>query len=134
MVRVDRRLAPADHSITRTGRTCGSTVTLDLRCDGGRIEAMGYRTRACLLGMAATAVVAGNAPGHALADALAAGDLLRRLLQGLEVEFPSRWEELMLFEAARSLHARHDAILLPFDALAEVDGRSPPVRLRAEDD
>lgn len=122
-VRADRRLVPADASITRTSRTCGSSVTLDIRRDGGRILELGWRTRACTLGMASTAVVMRNAPGQSLAEVAQVAEALRRLLAGEDVSFPRPWQDLARFTAARSFPARHNSIMLPFEALIEA---SPP--------
>lgn len=96
-VRNDKRLVPADVSITRTSRTCGSSVTLDIRCDKHRILELGWRTRACTLGMASTAIVVRSVPGQCFAEVAQAADTLRRLLGGDDVSFPRQWEDLAKF-------------------------------------
>lgn len=123
-VRNDRRLVPADFSITRNSRTCGSSVTLDIRCDLDRILELGWRTRACTLGMASTAVVVRNAPGQDFAEVEKAAYTLRCFLKGGDVSFPRQWEDLAKFKVARSFTARHNSIMLPFEALAEASNGS----------
>lgn len=124
--RDDLRLADADVSVTRTSPICGSRLTLDLRCESGRIVALGHRARACTLGMAATAIVVAGAIGETLADVLTVGEALAQLLDGAEVGFPERWRELEIFAAARAFPMRRGSILLPFDALAEASSRLTP--------
>lgn len=118
-VRNDKRLASPKASVTRNSRTCGSSVTLDIQHDGDRILELGWRTRACTLGMASTAIVVRNALGLSFPDVAEAGGMLRRVLAGEDVSFPKRWENLASFTAARNFPSRHTSIMLPFEALAE---------------
>jgi len=116
-VRADKRLVPAEMSVTRTSRSCGSSVTLDIRRDRDTITALGWRTRACTLGMAATAIVIDQAQGRCFCDVAAVAERLRLLLAGGDEEIPPPWNDLMVFSAARELTARHGSIMLPFEAL-----------------
>lgn len=115
-VRSDRRLADADVSITKRSRVCGSSVTLDVRFQNERIDALGYRGRACMLGMAATALLVRIAPGLDASRIAAARDALAGLLAGDEVTMPEGWQALETFAAAIPFPSRHDSILLPFKA------------------
>lgn len=118
-VRNDRRLVPAEVSVTRTSRTCGSSVTLDIRCDNEKILELGWRTRACTLGMASTSIVVRHAPCRSFVEIAQTAEALRRLLAGEDVAFPEQWKELARFAAARNFPTRHNSIMLPFEALAE---------------
>lgn len=118
-VRTDRRLVPADISVTRTSRTCGSSVTIDICRNGSLIGDLGWHTRACTLGMAATAAMVQGAVGQSFEAVEEIAGMLRSLLQGDDVSFPERWKTLEMFVAARGFPSRHGSIMLPFDALAE---------------
>ena len=118
-VRNDVRLAPADLTVSRTSPLCGSTLALDIRHEGKVVTALGYRARACTLGMAATAVVAAKAPGRSFGEIAETGERLAALLAGEDVAFSDHWAELGMFKAARTFPSRHGSIMLPFDALAE---------------
>lgn len=120
-VRNDRRLASADISMTRNSRTCGSSVTLDIRRDKDRILELGWRVRACTLGMASTAIVVHNAPGQGFEDVADVATTLRNLLAGDEVAFPERWRDLAVFAASRHFPTRHNSIMLAFDVLRAAD-------------
>jgi NifU-like protein involved in Fe-S cluster formation len=118
-VRNDHRLARPVLTITRASPTCGSSLTLDLICADGRITEVGWRARACTLGMASTGVFVTVAPGMALEEILRVGLDLERLLDRHDVSFDDRWSDLEMFQAARSFPSRHSSILLPFAIAAE---------------
>ncbi|WP_439271129.1 iron-sulfur cluster assembly scaffold protein [Pseudochrobactrum sp. HB0163] len=118
-IRADKRLVPADISVTRTSPVCGSSVTIDIRRDGAYIHELGWRTRACTLGMAATAIVVQAAIDQNFKAVEEIAAMLRRLLQGEDVTFPAGWQALEMFAAARTFPSRHGSIMLPFEALAE---------------
>lgn len=122
-VRNDARLAPADLTVSRTSPLCGSTLALDIRHEGEVVTALGYRARACTLGMASTAVVAARAPGLSFGEIAETGARLAALLAGEDVVFADHWAELGMFTAARAFPTRHGSIMLPFDALAEAAGK-----------
>lgn len=122
-VRNDARLVPADITVSRVSRLCGSTLELDIRHDGRIVTALGYRARACTLGMASTAVVAAKATGRSFAEIGEAGEKLAALLAGEKVVFSDHWAALGMFTAARTFPTRHGSIMLPFDALAEATGK-----------
>ena len=117
IVRVDRRLSCPIFSATRSSKVCGSQVTIDARLDtDDAITEVGYRTRACSLGMAATAILAAQAIGTNGDQLRSVRDLLAARLAGCDLSLPARWRQLVVFDAARDLTARHNSILLPFEA------------------
>ena len=115
-VRNDRRLSSPDATVTKRSRICGSSVTLDVSFCEGRIKAVGYRARACSLGMAATAVVVRVSPGQNAAGITEAKETLAALLAGDDVTFPPGWGQLKLFTAAIPFRTRHESILLALQA------------------
>lgn len=117
-VRADRRLVDPDITVTKRSRVCGSSVTLDFRFRGKRIEAIGYRTRACSLVMAATAILVRIGAGHDAEDIGQAKIALADLLMGKRDMMPADWQTLDVFAAAIPFPARHSSILLPFEAAA----------------
>jgi len=119
-VRNDRRLVHPDMTIDRTSPVCGSSLTLDFICNSGRVAQLGWRARACTLGMASTACFVALAPGRELADILEAGAQLARLLEGEDSAFHDGWSELEMFRAARGYPSRHGSILLPFAIAREL--------------
>lgn len=124
-VRNDRCLEAPTVTATKRSTVCGSFVTIDLLMVGPRIEAIGYQARACTLGMAATAILAKNAPGCTIDDISKIAEELRAILAGEKAAYKqsrttrSGWASLEYFISARPYPSRHSSILLPFEAIAE---------------
>lgn len=124
-VRNDRRLEGADLSLTQVSPLCGSRVTLDIALDAdGRIDAFGWRVRACTLGAAATALAMDSARGLPLGATAKWHDAMQRRLEGEDAAVEGL-ETPEIFDAARSFRARHGAVLLPFAILAEACALRP---------
>src|SRR5215831_1544965 len=64
------RLAKPDASATAHSKLCGSTVTVDVAMEGGKVVDFAHEVRACALGQASSSIMARNVIG-------ATGDELR---------------------------------------------------------
>lgn len=115
--RATARLDNPTASATCDNPLCGDRVTMEVATDGGRITALGHKTRGCLLTEAASAVIAGHAEGSSLAEVREIEAGLRALLRGDEAE--PGWPELAMFRPLRQVRSRHECVLLPFEALEE---------------
>lgn len=118
-VRNDRRLIDPEITITRTTPLCGSLLTLDVKQNGGTILALGYKARACTLGMASAAIVIEKAIGLSFSELIEVQRIVGNLLAGENAIFPVLWEEFAIFSAARAFPTRHGSIMLPFVVLNE---------------
>ncbi len=112
-----RRLPAPDKTVFKKSRICGSSVTVDITIEGGRVTAFGAEVKACALGQASTAIVERHILGASGPEVAAVRQALEGVLAGNDVLIPAAWEELSVFAAARQHKARHSAILLPFLAL-----------------
>ncbi|MEA3061533.1 MAG: hypothetical protein QOJ94_1314 [Sphingomonadales bacterium] len=112
------RLDAPQGSAERTSKLCGSRVAVDVVLDGeGRIAALGQEVKACALGQASAALMASDVVGRTEKDLAGARKALAAYLRG-EADEPGNWPGLAVFATARAFPARHDAILLPFEAAA----------------
>ncbi|NWN90590.1 iron-sulfur cluster assembly scaffold protein [Marinobacter adhaerens] len=122
-VRRDRRLS-GDNVRTTTVHSrqlCGSRLTLDATFEAGRVQALGFRVRACSLGQATTAIVYERAPGMNSRELQPVQDQLERILKNdVPPEAELIWPELAIFQHAAPMPSRHDSALLPFRALQEL--------------
>ncbi len=106
-----------------TGRVrsplCGSTVSVDLRVEDGKITDYGHDVKACALGQASAAVVAANVIGTTEPQVQAARDQLYAMLKqdGPAPEAP--FDGLEVLQPARDYKNRHASILLALDATLE---------------
>jgi NifU-like protein involved in Fe-S cluster formation len=113
------RLASPQASADRRSPVCGSRVAVDVMLDEqGRLAALGQEVKACALGQASAALMAGHALGRSAAELREARDSLRAFLSGASDD-PGAWPGLALFADARPFTARHPSILLAFEAVAE---------------
>jgi NifU-like protein involved in Fe-S cluster formation len=113
------RLPEAGASVEKRAPVCGSRVTVDVALDGeGRVAALGQEVQACAFGQASAALMGGHAPGRSPAELAEARDALAAWLAGTRAD-PGAWPGLDALAGARRLTARHGAILLPFQAVAE---------------
>ncbi|RPE71484.1 NifU-like protein involved in Fe-S cluster formation [Pacificibacter maritimus] len=119
------RLDNADATIRERAPLCGSTITVDINVENGRITEFAQDVKACALGQAAAAVVGQNVIGRSLPELQRA---LTEFKAFLKEDGPVPTAPFEGFEAllpARAYKNRHASILLSLtaahNALAEVD-------------
>jgi NifU-like protein involved in Fe-S cluster formation len=111
------RLADAQATATAHSKLCGSTVTVDLKVVDARVAAFGQTVKACLLGQAAAAVMAGNIIGSTAQELREVGGAMRKMLKEKGPPPEGRWADLAVLEPVRDYKARHASTLLVFDAV-----------------
>lgn len=113
------RLETPDISVKRRSPQCGSTVTVDVTLNDGRISAFGQDVKACALGQASAALVGSHILGRDLAEVKAGRDALAAMLQGEGSGPTSPFEGFDVLTPAAEFKNRHASILLAFDATLE---------------
>jgi NifU-like protein involved in Fe-S cluster formation len=110
------RLAQPKVSARKRSPLCGSTVTVDLLLDDGRISAFGQDVKACALGQAAASILGRNVIGRSRAEIATARDQLSAMLRsaGPVPDAPFDGYEVLL--PARDYKNRHASIMLALDA------------------
>ncbi|HMQ95333.1 MAG TPA: iron-sulfur cluster assembly scaffold protein [Amaricoccus sp.] len=110
------RLAAPQVTARKRSPLCGSTVTVDLDLQDGRIVAFGQDVKACALGQASAAVLGRQVIGLSRSEVARARDQLYAMLKsGGPVPEPP-FEDLEVLLPARDYKNRHASILLAFDA------------------
>jgi NifU-like protein involved in Fe-S cluster formation len=111
-------LAEADIRARAVSPVCGSEVEVALKLSpAGTIEAFGYEVEACALTKACVAVMKKAIIGKTRADVARAGAELAAMLAGKPVAPSGDWVELAVLEPVKDYKARHNSILLPFEAV-----------------
>ncbi len=113
------RLPAPQASVRKRSPLCGSTVTVDVVVEDGRIAAFGQDVKACALGQAAAAVVGGAAIGRSLPEVEAARDALIAMLRENGPVPAAPFDGFEVLIPARDYKNRHASILLSVEALAE---------------
>lgn len=113
------RLADPDASVKRRSPLCGSTVTVDVKTDAGRLVDFGQDVKACALGQAAASLVGANVIGLERAQIEKARDQLLAMLKtgGPVPDAPFDGLEVLL--PAREYKNRHASIMLALEAVTE---------------
>lgn len=112
------RLDAPQGAAQRRSPQCGSTVSVSLRMEGGRIVEFAQEIRACALGQASAAVLGRGVIGRSRAEIERARDMLTAMLRDDGPPPDAPFEELQVLVAARNFANRHPSILLAFEATA----------------
>ena len=113
------RLEAPDASVTRRSPLCGSTVTVDVAVEDGRLVRLGQDVKACALGQASAAVAGAAAVGATLAEVETARDQLRAMLKGSGDVPEAPFDGFEVLTPAVAYKNRHASILLSIEAMAE---------------
>jgi NifU-like protein involved in Fe-S cluster formation len=111
------RLSHPDATATAHSKLCGSTVTVDLEVDDGKVTAFGQTVKACLLGQAASSVMGRNIVGSSAHELREVGAQMRKMLKAGGPPPTGRWTDLGVLEPVKDYKARHASTLLVFDAV-----------------
>jgi len=116
------RLASPDATVTHHSPLCGSRITVDLQLDAeGRVAAYGQQVRACALGQAAASILGQHIVGQDTATLRQLVGVMRSMLKengpppGAEFA-GGAFSDLEVLVPVREHKARHNAVLLPFEA------------------
>jgi NifU-like protein involved in Fe-S cluster formation len=113
------RLENPQASVRKRAPLCGSTVTVDLDIEDGRITRFGQEVKACALGQAAAALMGRHVIGRSQAEIEAARDALKAMLTAGGPPPAEPFEGYEVLEPARDYRNRHASILLSLEATAE---------------
>ena len=108
------RLEAPQGTARKRSPLCGSTVTVDVVLQDGRVTEFAQDVRACALGQAAAAVLGQGVIGRDLAQLLATRAGLAAMLAG-----GAPVDGYHVLVPAREYKNRHASILLPLDATIE---------------
>lgn len=113
------RLAAPMGSAKRRSPLCGSTVSVDVALEDGRISAFGQDVKACALGQAAASVLGQAVIGTTPAQIATARDQLRAMLKSGGPLPDAPFDGLEVLRPAIEFKNRHASILLALEATAE---------------
>lgn len=115
---VPKRLESPQLTARAISPICGSDIIVDLNVDNaGRVTAFGFDVKACALTKSAVSVMACAIIGKTRGEIAAAGKALEEMLDGKDTRPQGDWAPLDLLSPVRDYPARHNSILLPFEAV-----------------
>jgi len=118
------RLSDPDGSSQKRSPLCGSTITVDVAVQDGKISAFGQDVKACALGQAAASIVGSTVIGLGVAEISTARDQLLAMLKtdGPVPDAPFEGFEVLL--PAKQYKNRHSSIMLCIEATLEAFERA----------
>ena len=121
------RLEAPDASATAHSKLCGSTVTIDLKVEGGHVSDFAHEVKACALGQASSSVMARNIVGATPDELRTVRNEMGAMLKENGAPPQGRFADLKYLEPVRDYKARHASTMLTFDAvvtaLDEIEGQ-----------
>ena len=116
MPHTDRLVSP-QATVKKRAPLCGSTVTVDVNLNNGRVTEFAQDVKACALGQAAAAVVGNAILGRTEAEILRARDELYTMLTSGGPVPSAPFDGLEVLSPAKDYKNRHASIMLTLDAL-----------------
>lgn len=113
------RLTGAQATAKRRSPLCGSTVTVDVSLDDGRVVAFAQDVKACALGQAAASVLGSAVIGRSRSELEAARDALRAMLKAEGPVPAPPFDGYDVLLPARDYKNRHASIMLALEAAVE---------------
>jgi NifU-like protein involved in Fe-S cluster formation len=95
---------------------CGSTVTVDLGLENGRVSAFGQDVKACALGQASAAILGQNVIGRTREEVARAREQLAAMLKSGGPAPDAPFDAFEVLMPARDYKNRHASIMLALDA------------------
>lgn len=126
------RLPQPQASATVRSKLCGSTVTVDLALEDGKVSDFAHDVRACALGQASSSIMARHVIGATPDELRDVRETVRKMLKDNGAPPPEgdRWEDIRVLEPVRDFKARHASTMLTFDAVVEaldkIENRAQP--------
>lgn len=108
-----------DFSVKRRSPLCGSTVSVDICMENGRIRDYAQDVKACALGQAAASVVGASVVGCTPDQIQTARDQLLAMLTSGGAAPAAPFDGLKVLLPARDFVNRHASILLALEATLE---------------
>jgi len=113
------RLAAAGGTARKRSPLCGSSVTVDVVMDAGRVVAFAQDVKACALGQAAASVLGRAVLGRSRAELEAARVALTAMLKAAGPVPGTPFQDYEVLIPARDYKNRHASILLALEAVCE---------------
>ncbi len=118
-----RHLDDPDSVARAVSPICGSEVTVELKISGSVVTDFGFEVEACALTKTAVAVMADAIRGKSRDDIKQAGDDMRAMLNGDGDGPVGDWADLRILLPVKDYKARHNAMMLPFEAVEKAFAR-----------
>lgn len=118
------RLEKPDATALAHSKLCGSTITVDLGLEKGRITRFAQDVKACLLGQASAAIVGREIIGTTIEEFHAVAAATRAMIKDGGPAPAGRWADLGLLAPVKDYKHRQTSTLLIFEAIERALGEA----------
>lgn len=112
-------LSTPDASAKAHSKLCGSTISVDVKVDDGRISDFAHEVKACALGQSSASIVAANIVGASTEELRNLKVVMYAMLKDSGPPPEGRFKALKFLQPVRDYRARHASTLLVFDAVVD---------------
>jgi NifU-like protein involved in Fe-S cluster formation len=123
------RLQRPDASARAYSKPCGSTITVDLVLNEGKVADFAQEVKACALGQASASIMGRNIIGATPTELRALRDQVKKMLKDGGAPPSDKWADVAVLEPVRDYRARHASTLLVFDAVVDALDKVDAARL-----
>ena len=116
-------LPHADGVATAHSKLCGSTVSVELTVDDGKVSDFAHIVKACALGQASSSIMAAHVIGSSASELRELRETVRKMLKENGQPPAGKWADIALLEPVRDYKARHASTMLTFDAVVDAIGQ-----------
>lgn len=113
------KLEEPDASAKAHSKLCGSTVSVDLKLEDGKVSDFAHDVKACALGQSSASILAANIIGTPSEELRALKATMYKMLKETGPAPTGRFQDLKFLEPVREYKARHASTLLAFDAVVD---------------
>ena len=117
------RLAAPQASARAHSKLCGSTVTVDLSLNDGKVSDFAHDVRACALGQASSSLMARHIIGATPEELRALRETMLAMLKAGGPPPQGKYADFAVLEPVRDYKARHASTMLTFDAVVDAIGQ-----------
>lgn len=100
-------------------RLCGSRISVSLKMQDGRVSAFAQQVKACLVGQAASSIIAHNIIGARRDELVELREQVRSMLEEGSEPPGGKWRDFALLTPVRAYKSRYSTVLIAFDAVLE---------------
>lgn len=119
------RLPEPDASATGHSKLCGSKVSVDIDYRNGVVVDYGQEVKACMLGQAASAIMAQHVVGCSAAQLRRLRDQVYAMIKNDGPPPTGKWSDIAALQPVKDYKARHASTMLVFDAVVEALDKIP---------
>ncbi len=113
------KLENCDACSVKQSKLCGSKIGVELALDGDVVVGYAHDVKACMLGQAASAIMAQHIVGSNRSELVQLRDAVTAMLKSDGAPPAGKWSDVAALQPVKDVKARHTSTLLVFEAVCD---------------